>query len=49
MLLLARGNKGAFSEHDRILPLFCVGGRLQLASSLSFSLSLSLSLSLFSA
>ncbi len=27
MLLLARGNKGAFSERDRILPLFCsVGG-----------------------
>jgi len=22
-LLLARGNQGAFSEHDRILPLFC--------------------------
>ena len=26
-LLLTRGNKGAFSERDRILPLFCsVGG-----------------------
>ena len=25
-LLLAKGNQGAFSERNRILPLFCVGG-----------------------
>jgi len=44
-LLLAKGNQGAFSERNRILPLFCMGGEGS-AHELSLSLSVSLSLSL---